>query len=166
VSVLERSHCFPQSLSHLLNPTAPVFDLREALQNGKLGDLNPVPWAVMTGNCLGWAAYGYYTKDPFVLASNLPGLILSFWLNSGASKLQYYEMINELKAEGDSATETRLEAIVTVPQEKLMIRILVAWSIVLVWVGWIQHYHNPALIVGLCVNVNLSEYSVFRSCGV
>jgi solute carrier family 50 (sugar transporter) len=37
----------------------------------------------------GWCAYGYYTHDPFVLASNLPGLILSLWLNMGAAKLQY-----------------------------------------------------------------------------
>ena len=31
---------------------APVNDLNEALVIGKLGDLNPIPWAVMTGNCL------------------------------------------------------------------------------------------------------------------
>ena len=32
--------------------TAPVNDLRRALLAGKLGPLNPVPWAVMTGNCM------------------------------------------------------------------------------------------------------------------
>ena len=31
---------------------APVGDLRAALVEGKLGSLNPLPWAVMTGNCL------------------------------------------------------------------------------------------------------------------
>ena len=36
----------------------------------------------MTGNCLGWCAYGYYKNDAFVLAANLPGLVLSIWLNS------------------------------------------------------------------------------------
>jgi solute carrier family 50 protein (sugar transporter) len=45
----------------------------------------------MTGNCLGWVIYAYYTADPFVLAANIPGLILSIWLNSGAAKLQYAE---------------------------------------------------------------------------
>jgi len=45
----------------------------------------------MTGNCLGWLAYGYYTYDPFVVAANLPGLVLSLWLNMGAAKLQYLE---------------------------------------------------------------------------
>jgi hypothetical protein len=31
---------------------APVDDLRQALLDGHLGSLNPLPWAVMTGNCL------------------------------------------------------------------------------------------------------------------
>jgi hypothetical protein len=43
----------------------------------------------MSGNCLGWLVYGYYTRDPFVVAANLPGLVLSLWLNTGAAKLQY-----------------------------------------------------------------------------
>jgi solute carrier family 50 (sugar transporter) len=68
---------------------APVSDLRRALHRGSLGTLNPFPWVMMTGNTLGWVVYGYYTHDPFVLASNLPGLILSLWLNTAAAKLQY-----------------------------------------------------------------------------
>ncbi|KAL7558706.1 hypothetical protein ACA910_013422 [Epithemia clementina (nom. ined.)] len=73
---------------------APIVDLRKALLNGTLGDLNPFPWAIMTGNCLGWVVYGYYLQpsDPFLVAANIPGLILSIWLNSGAAKLQYQEM--------------------------------------------------------------------------
>eukprot|EP00545_Synedropsis_sp_CCMP1620_P005943 CAMPEP_0119017388 /NCGR_PEP_ID=MMETSP1176-20130426/16416_1 /TAXON_ID=265551 /ORGANISM="Synedropsis recta cf, Strain CCMP1620" /LENGTH=241 /DNA_ID=CAMNT_0006971099 /DNA_START=46 /DNA_END=771 /DNA_ORIENTATION=- len=132
---------------------APIFDLREALQRGSFGNLNPVPWAAMTGNCLGWVAYSYYTKDPFVLASNVPGLILSFWLNSGASKLQYYELATSIKASGESTVGN--EEVVTMPQESLLLRILVAWGVILVWVGWIQQSYSPALIVGICVNVNL-----------
>lgn len=134
---------------------APVYDLREALQKGRLGSLNPVPWAVMTGNCLGWAAYGYYTKDPFVLASNMPGLVLSFWLNSGAAKLQYFEIMNDLKDGEGSQSGTASERVVTVRQETLMLRILVVWCLILVWAGWLQHIYSPARIIGLCVNVNL-----------
>ena len=69
-------------------------DLRNALVKGRLGDLNPFPWVMMTGNCLGWVVYGYYLKphDAFVVAANLPGLVLSLWLNSGAAKLQYQEL--------------------------------------------------------------------------
>lgn len=41
---------------------APVHDLRDALVNGKLGTLNPVPWAVMTGNCLVRIPCKYYRE--------------------------------------------------------------------------------------------------------
>ena len=75
---------------------APVNDLRKALKERTLGPLNPNPWAVLTGNCLGWSSYAYYTNDPFILASNLPGLILSFWLNIGACKLQYLAQVDLL----------------------------------------------------------------------
>lgn len=130
-------------------------DLRRALKKGRLDELNPIPWAVMTGNCLGWAAYGYYTKDPFVLGANLPGIVLSLWLNLGASKLQYCELRDELKASGESISAS--EEVVVVPQEKLLLRVLVGWSVVLVYVGWIQRSYSPATIVGLCVNVNLGK---------
>eukprot|EP00532_Pseudo-nitzschia_australis_P018930 CAMPEP_0168298592 /NCGR_PEP_ID=MMETSP0142_2-20121227/23127_1 /TAXON_ID=44445 /ORGANISM="Pseudo-nitzschia australis, Strain 10249 10 AB" /LENGTH=131 /DNA_ID=CAMNT_0008248019 /DNA_START=45 /DNA_END=436 /DNA_ORIENTATION=+ len=78
---------------------APINDLNHALRRGSLGSLNTTPWAVMTGNCLGWCAYAYYTADPFVLASNLPGLILSLWLNIGACKLQYLAQIDSIRRE-------------------------------------------------------------------
>lgn len=76
---------------------APVKALREAIARGSLDDLNPLPWAFMTGNCLGWVAYSYITKDIFVLLANAPGLILSVWLNFGAVKLQYIEQFNSGK---------------------------------------------------------------------
>ena len=41
---------------------APIFDLREALHRGRLGSLAPVPWAWMTGNCLGW--YVFMAETP------------------------------------------------------------------------------------------------------
>jgi hypothetical protein len=145
------------SPTHRLKLAAPVYDLREALKKGRLGSLNPVPWAIMTGNCLGWSAYAYYTKDPFVLASNIPGLVLSFWLNSGAAKLQYYELMNDIKEDETNPSTPGNEAIVTAPQEKLMLRMLVVWCVILVWAGWMQNYYSPAHIIGLCVNVNLGE---------
>lgn len=70
---------------------APVIDLRRALVAGSLKSLNPFPWPFMTGNCLGWVVYAYYSSDPFVLAANVPGLLVSLWLNMGAAKLQYSE---------------------------------------------------------------------------
>ncbi|CAJ1950235.1 unnamed protein product [Cylindrotheca closterium] len=77
--------------ANLMN-AAPIAGLREALAAGTLGDLNPLPWVIMTGNCFGWCAYAYYMNDPYILASNLPGLLISVWLNQGAIKLQYYHL--------------------------------------------------------------------------
>jgi len=68
---------------------APVKSLRDRLAYGSLGPLNPTPWAVMTGNCIGWIAYSFLTKDLFVLFANVPGFMVSVWLNIGAAKLQY-----------------------------------------------------------------------------
>lgn len=79
---------------------APVRSLRDRLAaKGSLGHLNPTPWAVMTGNCLGWIGYSYLTGDLFVLMANVPGLLVSVWLNVGACKLQYRTMYCEYEAQ-------------------------------------------------------------------
>jgi len=80
--------------------TAPVNSLRMSLSKGSLGNLNPTPWAFMTGNCLGWATYGFIKKDIFLVISNVPGLILSIWLNLGALKIQYFQQQLVLKNRG------------------------------------------------------------------
>jgi len=141
---------------------APVHDLREALHRGTIGSLSPIPWAWMTGNCLGWCTYGYYTQDPFVLASNLPGLILSIWLNIGAAKLQYLERWEGYqKRERESTTghlegqPLDLQSLITAPQERLLLRILIGWAFVIVYVGWLNPLLSPRSIVGMVVNLNL-----------
>jgi solute carrier family 50 protein (sugar transporter) len=98
-SVLDYAVLYLFSFSHksIHTFTAPVQDLRRALQQGSLGALNPFPWAMMTGNCLGWIVYGFYTRDAFVFAANVPGLILSLWLNMGAAKLQYFALRDDVK---------------------------------------------------------------------
>mmetsp|Transcript_1490 Transcript_1490/g.1986 ORF Transcript_1490/g.1986 Transcript_1490/m.1986 type:complete len:170 (-) Transcript_1490:152-661(-) len=55
-------------------------------------------------------------------------------------------------------SNSSLEPIITTPQERLLLRILIAWSSVLVYLGWMQptkYYVDPAPIVGIIVNVNL-----------
>jgi solute carrier family 50 protein (sugar transporter) len=158
---------------------------------------------MMTGNCLGWIVYGIYTSDAFVFAANLPGLILSLWLNMGAAKLQYFELRNDMKqnasqtavredwnaspailepddnldelpdgsgevverqASGDHASGSDSdngagadisELMVIVPQEQALLRILVAWAVVITWVGWFSTSTDPAATIGIVVNVNL-----------
>lgn len=135
----------------------------------------------MTGNCLGWIVYGYYTRDPFVVAANLPGIVLSIWLNFGAAKLQYLELMRDEKSNYRSVQPRRStldadaaldedpeeqvpqamqnpgpsEQAVMVPQERALLRMLVFWLLVLVYVGWIDPSHHQAQIVGIVVNVNL-----------
>jgi len=55
--------------------------LKEALQRGSLGDLNPLPWAFMTGNCVGWVIYSFMRKDLFLFIANAPGVFVSAYLN-------------------------------------------------------------------------------------
>ena len=68
---------------------APLIDLRKAVENGKLGDLNPTPWAFMLGNCFGWTAYAILVQDLWIFFADCPGFIISVWLNLGAVKLLY-----------------------------------------------------------------------------
>ena len=103
----------------------------------------------MTGNCFGWLAYAYYSRDPFVLASNIPGLIVSFWLNSGASKLQYYREV-------ESRNEGTTRVIIFTPQDKLMLGVLSLWITILVCVGWLGIAKGREKeIIGIFVNINL-----------
>lgn len=78
---------------------APVSDVRTAVTNGTLGSLNPTPWAVMTGNCIGWVTYSYLINSLWVFVSNAAGFMISIWLNMAAVKLQYSDrMAKELRS--------------------------------------------------------------------
>ena len=130
--------------------------LAAALERRSLGSLNPTPWGIMTGNCLGWTAYAYYSGDPFVLASNIPGMIISFWLNSGASKLQYYMEVESHHESNSGSENGSKRALIFTSQDKLMVGILSLWIGILVCVGWlgIANGHEQE-IIGVIVNINL-----------
>lgn len=155
---------------------APVQDLRKCLQLGSLGVMNPKPWAVMSGNCLGWLCYAYYARDPFILASNIPGILVSTWLNLGASKLQYYKAMKDCSSNNGSRAigEEDVDAAIAsslhqsssservtmslTPQDTLWLQILSLWVVILVSVGWsgfIQTKATQKEMIGLLVNINL-----------
>ncbi|KAG7337990.1 sugar efflux transporter [Nitzschia inconspicua] len=146
---------------------APINDLRKSLRERTLGSLNPNPWAILTGNCLGWCSYAYYTNDPFILASNLPGLVLSFWLNMGAAKLQYLAQVdaaiaNRLDKSTEHATigttlqENIKESLIYSPQDVLFLRVVIIWSSVLVCVGWLGYFQgHETQAIGAMVNINM-----------
>ena len=72
---------------------APVPSLQKALEEKSMGELNPLPWAFMTGNTCGWVAYAFLTKNIFVFIGNAPSFLLSIWLNIGACQLQYSALV-------------------------------------------------------------------------
>jgi solute carrier family 50 protein (sugar transporter) len=142
-----------------LGNSAPVRDLKDAILKGKLGGLNPLPWAIQTGNCLGWCIYAFQTHDAFLLASNLPGLMVSLWLNMGAVKLQFVQKgenairlptVDEVSTNDDTPVFDK----VMLPQESILFWVLVGWSLILIWVGWISPGYAAA-VVGIVVNINL-----------
>jgi solute carrier family 50 protein (sugar transporter) len=51
----------------------------EKRREGKLGDFNAIPMPLMFGNCVGWLAYSFINKDPYVACANIPGLLLGTW---------------------------------------------------------------------------------------
>mmetsp|Transcript_24147 Transcript_24147/g.56962 ORF Transcript_24147/g.56962 Transcript_24147/m.56962 type:complete len:276 (-) Transcript_24147:2449-3276(-) len=135
--------------------SAPVKSLAVALERKSLGALNPTPWGILMGNCLGWLAYAYYSGDPFVLASNVPGMLVSVWLNTGASKLQYYAEVKPI-SESNSVENNVRKGLVFTPQDKLVLGVLGSWISALVVVGWFKiakGYEKE--IVGILVNINL-----------
>lgn len=128
---------------------APVRDLMQCVIDGSLGELNPIPWAIMTGNCFGWIIYAYFKPDFYILLSNLPGFLISLWLNVGAIKLQYLEQQRAQSNKDENA-------LLLVPQEQVLSRVILVWSAIIVWVGWIMTPSlDPAQVVGYIVNVNL-----------
>ncbi len=103
----------------------------------------------------GWTAYAYYTKDPFILASNIPGILVSAWLNLGAAKLQYHGFREVSTLEGMAAGHAG-KRFVMVPQEVLLLRILLLWLVILVCVGWLGlTIGHQITIIGILVNINL-----------
>ena len=50
-----------------------------ASKDETLGDLNPIPLAIMAVSSMCWLVYGLSVRDPYVTLSNVPGSIASIW---------------------------------------------------------------------------------------
>lgn len=67
---------------------APLRDAyRASVGAGDLGDLNPMPWAFMLGNCFGWVTYSILIRNFFVFFANIFGFLFAVWLNLQAVQL-------------------------------------------------------------------------------
>lgn len=45
-----------------------------------LGELNPVPFAMVLANCMAWVSYGCIIQNPYCYWSNAPGLLLGLYM--------------------------------------------------------------------------------------
>jgi solute carrier family 50 protein (sugar transporter) len=105
---------------------APWKDVQQATARGRLDDLNPLPWAFMLGNCIGWVTYSVLIQNIFVLVANAPGLLLSVYYNMQALKLQFHEdrstdlrksIVSALEVEQELQSQAFLLPAVVVPVE-------------------------------------------------
>ena len=53
---------------------APLMAVLERSKAGSLGDLNPLPAAITVLSSAAWLQYGFAIANPYIVASNLPGL--------------------------------------------------------------------------------------------
>lgn len=58
---------------------SPMAAVRVAVRDDAVGDLNPLPLAMMAASSLSWLVYGLSVRDPYVTLSNVPGSIASLW---------------------------------------------------------------------------------------
>lgn len=58
---------------------SPFKAMQKVRQTRDLGVMNPIPFTAIIANCIGWIAYGYFTKDHFVFWSNITGLLVGIY---------------------------------------------------------------------------------------
>jgi len=134
---------------------APIASLKEALQRGSLGDLNPLPWAFMTGNCVGWVIYSFMRKDLFLFIANAPGVFVSAYLNIGAAKIQYNANQNNTIDLTHEISDDVFKPCCT-KQEITLFAVMLVWIIALAATFFIPLSQSEReFIVGIVVNVNL-----------
>lgn len=91
------------------------------------------------------------------MASNIPGILVSVWLNLGAAKLQYFERKTSLPTtENDGDDDEHQKVYILAPQERLLLRILALWIFLFVCVGWLGFRKQQQIeAIGVLVNINL-----------
>lgn len=58
---------------------SPIPALRECVKKGELGSLNPLPSAIMVIGTTAWCMYAMAVKNPWILASNVPGALVAYY---------------------------------------------------------------------------------------
>ncbi|KAL3805082.1 hypothetical protein HJC23_003310 [Cyclotella cryptica] len=58
---------------------SPYATVKKATTIDSIGELNPIPLAIMAVSSLCWLAYGLSIRDAYVTLSNVPGCVVSIW---------------------------------------------------------------------------------------
>ncbi len=65
----------------LLMFMSPLNAVLRVRASGRLGEFNPLPLIAIIANCTCWLVYGCLKADAYVIAANVPGLMLGFFMS-------------------------------------------------------------------------------------
>ncbi len=71
---------------------SPLPAVLNAVKNNRLGSVNPLPYAMIFGNCIAWFIYALVIKNYYVLIGNMPGILLSLYYMIAAYAIGYAEV--------------------------------------------------------------------------
>lgn len=97
---------------------SPFMAMQKVRESRDLGVMNPIPFTAIIANCIGWIAYGYFTKDQFVFWSNITGLMVGI----------YYTLISLTILAPKAPNEPFSELYLTT--ERLFLVVFLFWGII------------------------------------
>jgi len=128
----------------------PVYELLKARKNRDLGDLNPLPFAAVLLNCIGWAMYGVLKQDYFIFFSNGPGIVIGLFTCMSTIFILSKEKATEKEEKQRKMMET------------LVLGAVGFWVIVALFVGLVYPGSSMGTeVVGVFVDIiSISYYAV------
>lgn len=67
------------SIIGILMFLAPMPDVLRVRKDGRMGELNPVPYPAILANCIGWVVYSYMVRDWFIFVPNEVGMLIGLF---------------------------------------------------------------------------------------
>lgn len=128
----------------------PVYELLKARKNRDLGDLNPLPFAAVLLNCIGWTIYSILKQDYFIFFSNGTGIVIGLFTCMSTIYILSKEKATEKEQQQRSLMETLVLAAVSF------------WVVVALFVGLVYPGATAGTtVVGVFVDIiAISYYAV------
>ena len=112
----------------------PVAAVLESRRQQRLGELNPIPFPLLLGNCVGWVVYSAATRNAYIFASNVGGVLLAV----------YYLL---------SACSLTMSARMRTTIEALTVTMLFIWCVLGFVAAMLDDKQLAILIIGVVANV-------------